>query len=208
MTLLLGPQPWQIAACLQAKSLQSCLTLQLHGLSLPGPSVPGILQARISKWVAMPSSRGSSQPRDRTSVSHGSCIAGGFFTPEPPGKPWQMAASQLIKTKEYGPHMPMPGAWSNLFIGLTKKFVQVFPLHLTEKPKGTFWPTQYFLKPKLAVCYLPCLVHSKDQTLGARVALGAVLTRPQLLAALSWGDRGDTVRRIPLNWAEPTHELS
>ena len=37
----------------------------------------GILQARILKWVAMPSSRGSSQPRDQTQVSH---IAGGFFT--------------------------------------------------------------------------------------------------------------------------------
>ena len=37
----------------------------------------GILQARILEWVAMPSSRGSSQARDRTQVS---CIAGGFFT--------------------------------------------------------------------------------------------------------------------------------
>ena len=31
---------------------------------LPGSSVSGILQARILEWVAMPSSRGSSQPRD------------------------------------------------------------------------------------------------------------------------------------------------
>ena len=37
--------------------------------SLPGPSVHGILQARILEWVAMPSSRGSSRPRDRTQVS-------------------------------------------------------------------------------------------------------------------------------------------
>ena len=36
-----------------------------------------ILQARILKWAAMPFSRGSSQPRDRTQVSH---IAGRFFT--------------------------------------------------------------------------------------------------------------------------------
>ena len=34
-----------------------------------GSSVHGILQARILEWVAMPSSRGSSQPRDRTQVS-------------------------------------------------------------------------------------------------------------------------------------------
>ena len=37
----------------------------------------GILQARIPEWVTMSSSRGSSQPRDRTQVSY---TAGGFFT--------------------------------------------------------------------------------------------------------------------------------
>ena len=37
----------------------------------------GILQARILEWVAIPSSRGSPQPRDQTWVS---CIAGRFFT--------------------------------------------------------------------------------------------------------------------------------
>ena len=37
----------------------------------------GILQARILEWGTMPSSRGSSQPRDRTQVSH---ITSGFFT--------------------------------------------------------------------------------------------------------------------------------
>ena len=37
----------------------------------------GILQARTLEWVAMPSSRGSSQPRDQTQVCH---TAGGFYT--------------------------------------------------------------------------------------------------------------------------------
>ena len=41
-----------------------------------GSSVHVILQARILEWVAMPSSRGSSQPRDRTWVC---CIAGRFL---------------------------------------------------------------------------------------------------------------------------------
>ena len=40
-------------------------------------TVHGILQARILEWLAIPFSRGSSQPRDWTRVS---CIAGGFFT--------------------------------------------------------------------------------------------------------------------------------
>ena len=44
---------------------------------LPGSSVHGILQARLLEWVAVPFSRGSPQPRDRTQVSH---IAGKFFT--------------------------------------------------------------------------------------------------------------------------------
>ena len=37
--------------------------------SLPGSSVPGILQARILEWVAISFSRGSSRPRDQTQVS-------------------------------------------------------------------------------------------------------------------------------------------
>ena len=45
---------------MQAKSLQSCLTLcDPMDRSPPGSSVHGILQARILEWVAMPSSRGS-----------------------------------------------------------------------------------------------------------------------------------------------------
>ena len=40
-------------------------------------TVHGILQARILEWVAFPFSRGSSQPRDQTQISH---TAGGFFT--------------------------------------------------------------------------------------------------------------------------------
>ena len=40
-------------------------------------TVHGILQARILEWVDFPFSRGSSQPRGQTQVSH---IAGGFFT--------------------------------------------------------------------------------------------------------------------------------
>ena len=48
--------------------------------SPPGSSVHGIFQATILKWVAMPSSRGSSWPRDWIQVSYVSSLAGGFFT--------------------------------------------------------------------------------------------------------------------------------
>ena len=57
---------------------QSCLTLcDPMYYSLPGSSFHGIFLTRILEWVAIPFSRGSSWPRDRTWVS---CTAGGFFT--------------------------------------------------------------------------------------------------------------------------------
>ena len=57
----------------KVKVTQSCLTL----CNPMDYKVHGILQARILEWVAIPFSRGSSQPRDRTQVSR---IAGRFFT--------------------------------------------------------------------------------------------------------------------------------
>ena len=70
-----------------AKSLQLHLILcDPMDHSLPGSSVPEILQARILEWVAVPSSRGSSQSRDWIHVS---CFlqweAGSLLVP--PGKP-------------------------------------------------------------------------------------------------------------------------
>ena len=55
--------------------------------SLPVSSVHGILQARILSWIAMPSSRGSSHPRDPTCIS---CLLhwwAGSLPLMPPGKP-------------------------------------------------------------------------------------------------------------------------
>ena len=56
-------------------------------MSLPGSSVCGVVQARILEWVAIPFSKGSSWPRDQTSVF---CITGRFFMFEPSGKPQNM----------------------------------------------------------------------------------------------------------------------
>ena len=50
---------------------QSCLTLcDRMNCSPLGSSVHGILQARILKWVPITFSKGSSQPKDQTRVSH------------------------------------------------------------------------------------------------------------------------------------------
>ena len=69
-------------ACLVTKL---CLTL-CHPMDCSplGSSVHGVSQEKTLEWAAIFFSRRSSQPRDRTRVS---CIVGGFFTTEPPGKP-------------------------------------------------------------------------------------------------------------------------
>ena len=58
-----------------------------------------IFQARILEWVVISYSRGSSWPRDQTWVSCVSCIAGGFFTTSPLGKPFcQIETSERRST--------------------------------------------------------------------------------------------------------------
>ena len=87
-------------------------SLQPCGLQ-PGSSVYGVLQATVLEWVALPSSRRSSQPRDQTRVS---CIIRFLTTKatwEAPGQPlvvinhvityirlWDIKA----KTELFAPH--------------------------------------------------------------------------------------------------------
>ena len=72
------------------------------GWSLLGPSVHEILwkTTGVSCWVAISFSRGSSWLRDQTLVYCISCIAGGFFTTEPQGKPkdraWEPVFSEHL----------------------------------------------------------------------------------------------------------------
>ena len=82
-------RPWAgQSAQRHGKSLQSCPILcDPMDCSPPGSSAHGILQARILEWVAMLYSGRTSRPRDQTCISRTSCIAGGFSTTEPPGKP-------------------------------------------------------------------------------------------------------------------------
>ena len=74
--------PFLVLVSVYVLVAQSCLTLcDPMDCGPPGSSVHGILQARILGWVAISFSRGSSQFRHQTGVS---CIAGRFFTSEPP----------------------------------------------------------------------------------------------------------------------------
>ena len=91
---------------------QSCPTLcDPMDCSLLGSSVHGILQARILEWVGVFSSKGSSQPRNRTHIS---CSAGRFFTAEPWGKPMK-------------PHVPREVA-SNYCLALYKISLLLFTI--------------------------------------------------------------------------------
>ena len=96
-----------LCACVHAKSIQSYPTLcDPMYCTLPNSSVHGILQARILEWVAMPSSRGSSWPRDWTYCSF---IAGRFFTAEPLGKPLRcFAAAAAAKSLQSCPTLCDP----------------------------------------------------------------------------------------------------
>ena len=60
----------KMASCVCVLVTQSCLTLcDPMDCSPPGFSVHGILQERILEWVAIPFTRGSFRPRDRTQDS-------------------------------------------------------------------------------------------------------------------------------------------
>ena len=121
----LRPEPENVVRVC-AQSLQSCPTLcDPIDHNLPGSSVRGILQARILEGVAMPSSRGSSQPRDGTQVSS---IAGGFlYHLSHQGSPrileWvaHLSLQGLFPTQGSNPHLLSPALASGFFTTSTTR---------------------------------------------------------------------------------------
>ena len=94
--------------CVHAKFLQLCPTLcDPVDWSPSGSSVHGILQARILKWVAVLSSRVSSQPSNWTHISYIYLNwQVGSLPLEPPGNPqwfWQ-----LLTIKSWANYLPFP----------------------------------------------------------------------------------------------------
>ena len=65
---------WPSIRCLVHGCTLRCFSRVPVDCGPSGSSVPGILQGRILEWVAMPSSRGSSQPRDQPCTSYVSCV--------------------------------------------------------------------------------------------------------------------------------------
>ena len=101
---------------------QWCPTLcDTMDYSLPGSSVHGILEAKILKWVAIPFSRGSSRPRDRTPLS---CVAGDTFPSEP-----QLPAFENSLRHSYGTFLPgflWPVILFHLILSLYVVYLRVF----------------------------------------------------------------------------------
>ena len=96
--LLTKTHPDQLQCCLVTKSYPTlCNPMDC---SPPGSSVHEISQARILERVAISFSRGSSQPRNRTHIS---CLAGRFFTTEPPGR--QLEGSCAVSCKWFSFYM-------------------------------------------------------------------------------------------------------
>ena len=100
-------------SCMCAQPLQSCRSLwDPMGCSPLGSSVHGTLQARILEWVAIPFSKGSSQPRDGTRISY---ISNGMFS--------SVQFSHSVVSDSLRPHgpqharspclSPTPGVYSN-----------------------------------------------------------------------------------------------
>ena len=82
---MLGPGVC-VCVCVKSLSLYPPLCDPMDQ-SPPGSSVHGILQARTLEWVAMPSSRGPSDPGIKPVCPATPALAGRFFTAEPLGKP-------------------------------------------------------------------------------------------------------------------------
>ena len=132
-TLSRGPCAIQ---SMPAQSLQSCPTLcNPVDCSLPGSSVHGILQVRILEWVAISSSRGFSQPRDRIRVSCISCIGKGLFITRATWQPMQYSGSMCI-CQSQTPNLFLP----QQFPFGNYKFVFFFfpPINLFSKSVSLF----------------------------------------------------------------------
>ena len=120
----------------------SCLvmsnSLRFHGRSPPGSSVCGISQARILEWVAISSSRRSSQPRDQTLISCVSCVADGFFTH------WTKGEVEFTITQVTG--IPSPHPWSKANRGVM--LWDIKPRALERKYKAPVMINQSAARPQ------------------------------------------------------------
>ena len=92
----------------------------------------------IFKWVAMPSSRGSSQSRNWTCVSCVSSIAGGFFIAEPLGNPPKAWQGSKLPVQ---PHLTLQG---------------------NQRPRAVLCKEMGPVFMEASTCYLPSSKHCRN----------------------------------------------
>ena len=141
----------------------------LHGQSLsrvcnpvdcspPGSSVHGISQARVLEWAATSSSRGSSQPRDRTHVFCISCISMWILyhcakgsLPQFPGKPHSRHPSSC------SPEQPSRRLLSTPDVIPVVRFLLLVRFSLCEVDGICFTPSLIFPHPCLEAVSETCI---------------------------------------------------
>ena len=126
--------------CVHAKLLQWCPTLcDPMDYSLPGSSVHGILQAKLLEWVAMPSSRGSPNPRIKPMSPTSPALAGRFFTTS---TIWEACKSQGQAQSQHSPERAMTRMW---WEREAKNWGQFATFHLLQKRMEQTLNTAYRL---------------------------------------------------------------
>ena len=150
--------------------------------SPPGSSVHGILQARILGWVAMPSSRGSSWPRDQTCRS---CLGRrGFTTAVLTVKPLSLGASSQQERMRKSPRKPN---------------------HVLDAEKGTgisFWG---WMLPRVVLGSSPSLANHKSEG-RPRMERGWVYYVPEAKWMLWMKSALSQPRQSAAKWGDPGFE--
>ena len=149
--------------------------------SLPGSSVHGILQARMLKWVAISSSRGSSGPGDQTQVSCSSCTAGRFFIAEPLGR--EISINLWVRDEKVVPK-EMHAAWSqtgwaSVFYveGPQERQTNAYNMQAIWSPlvEGTAYRLKQQLVQTVGMrAWLKWWAKTKEKFVGARPSLGSL----------------------------------
>ena len=131
--------------CTTCLATQSCPILcDPMDCSSPGSSVHGDSPARVLQWVAIPFSRGSSQPRDWTQVS---CIAADSLPSEPPGKHKNTGVDSLSLLQGTFPTQESNQGLQDcrrIFYQLSYQESPIWDI-FTLKKKKTGWGGAYFL---------------------------------------------------------------
>ena len=103
------------------KVTQLCPTL----CNLMDYTLLGILQARILEWVAIPFSRGSSQPRDQP---RSPALQGDSLAAEPPGKPKITIRLSFINLLQLSKTYQLK-IFGQFLVNTMISFFEFFPIH-------------------------------------------------------------------------------